>query len=210
MSNDVTSPAKPSPSIADTPAKRLSWWAQLEPQWRSAFQFAFFGHLNPPTSEELETLWQAPVLRFTGPNAPYPNLGSELTNCSGLTGMSNLETLVLTNHRIETISQVADMPNLKSLFVNNNAIRSLAGIEGLNQLEQLYAQVNQINSLEPLRKLTHLREVYANVNALTTLDGLTRKHAPSLKAFFILPNERLPDRAIIGTERQLGIRCRSL
>jgi len=210
MSNAVTEPVRPCPSIANTPAKRLNWWAGQEPQWQAAFQFAFFGHTRQPTDEELENLWQTPVLRFAGPEAPHPNLGFALTNCSGLRGMSNLEILILTNHRIETLDEVADMPDLKSLFVNNNAIQSLNGIERLTQLAQLYAQVNQIESLEPIRGLTNLREIYASVNALRTLDGLTRKHAASLKAFYCLPNEQLTDRDVLRVERTLGIRCRSL
>ena len=210
MNNDVYSPTQSPPAIADRPAGRQTWWLELEPQWQAAFQAVFFGHTNQPTDEELENLWQTPVLRFAGPNAPYSNMRFELTNCSGLQGMNRLETLILTNHQIESIRDLAHLPHLKSLFVNDNAIRSLAGIEGLGQLEQLYAQNNKIDSLEPMRSLTQLREVYAGINALTTLNGLTRKHAHSLKAFFCLPNEHLTDRDIIHAERNLGIRCRSL
>lgn len=210
MSTDTTSLTDQHPPIADTPMRRLRWWADLEPQWRAAFQIAFFCHANPPNSEELEMLWQASVLRLAGPKAPYPNLNFELTNCSGLAGLSNLQILVLTNHRIETIREVSQMSKLKSLFVNNNLIRRLDGIEPLKNLEQVYAQVNRIESLEPIRHLVNLREVYVSLNALTTLDGLTRTHTRALKTFFCLPNEHLPDREVIRVERNLGIRCRSL
>lgn len=197
-------------TMADTPDKRLSWWEMREPQWQAAFQVAFFGHTGTPTDEELENLWQTPALRFAGPHAPFPNMGFELTNCSGLIGLHRLETLVLTNHRIESIRDLAHLSNLRSLFINENTIRSLEGIEGLSQLEQLYVHANQIDSLGPIRYLTKLREVYVSFNTMTSLDGLTRKHAQTLKAFYCLPNERLPDREIIRTERNLGIRCRSL
>lgn len=210
MSVDVNSPAKPCPPIANTHAKRLTWWLGLEPQWRAAFQYAFFRHTHQPEAEELENLWQTPVLRFTGPRAPHPNMSFELTNCSGLAGMGNLEILVLTHHRIETLGELAGLSQLKSLFVNNNAIRTLEGIESLNNLEQLYAQINQIASQEPIRNLTRLREVYISLNRLKTLDGLTRKHANTLKAFYCLPNDELTDRDIMRVERNLGIRCRSV
>lgn len=208
--NTVSPPVRPCPSMADSPLKRRKWWMELESQWRAAFGFVIFGHANQPTDDELENLWQAPVLRFAGPRSAYPNLNFELTNCSGLSGMSNLDILVLTNHRLESIHEVATIPDLKSLFVNNNAIRSLAGIEPLKKLEQLYAQANQLESLEPMRSLTNLREIYVSVNSLTSLDGLTRKHGSLLKAFFCLPNEHLTDREIMRVERNLGIRCRSL
>lgn len=210
MRIDVTSADNLNLSTAATPADRLRWWVQLEPQWRAAFGPAFFGHAYQPTSEELAELWQTPVLRFAGPQAPYPNLNFELTNCSGLAGMSKLETLVITHHRLEAIHEVATMTKLKSLFVNNNTIRSLTGIESLTRLEQLYGQVNQLESLEPIRHLINLRELYVSFNALTTLDGLTRQHARTLKTFFCLPNEHLPERQLIRVERNLGLRCRSL
>lgn len=210
MNADTAAPVRMCPTMADTHAKRLRWWSDLEPQWRAAFQTASFGHTDQPSYEDLETLWQSTVLRFAGPQSFHPNLMFELSNCSGLAGMSNLEILVLTHHHIASIEEVAGMPNLKSLFVNNNAIQRLNGIEGLTNLEQLYAQTNQLSSIEPLRKLTALKELYVNHNALTVLDGLTRKHAGSLRAFFCLPNELLPDREVLRVERALGIRCRSL
>ncbi|GAA4453623.1 hypothetical protein GCM10023189_18960 [Nibrella saemangeumensis] len=205
-----TPPAQSPLPVADTPANHQTWWSGLEPQWQAAFQAAFLGHTNPPADEELENLRQTPALRLAGPTAPFPNMRFALTNCSGLTGMSRLETLVLTNHAIESIWELAHLTKLKSLFVSDNAIRSLAGIDGITQLEQLYAQANQIDSLEPIRNLTHLREVYVSGNALTSLKGLTRQHAQTIKAFFCLPNEHLADREIIRVERTLGIRCRSL
>ena len=210
MTVESNLPVRPCPAIADTHAKRLKWWMNLESQWRAAFQYSFFRHTNQPEAEELENLWQTTVLRFAGPRAPYPNMGFELTNCSGLAGMSNLEILVLTHHRLETIGELADISQLKSLFINNNAIRTLDGIQSMQHLEQLYAQINQINSLEPIRNLTKLREVYVSLNELETLDGLTRKHANTLKAFYCLPNDRLMDRDIMRVERNLGIRCRSI
>lgn len=201
---------KPAPAHADNPAKRMQWWIRLTPEWRAAFSMAHFGHANHPTDDELTGLWQTPVLRFAGPKAMFPNLSFELTDCSGLTGLTNLEILVLMNHRIQSIGELATLPNLKSLFVNNNALRSLDGVEALPKLEQLYAHSNQLTSLSPLKTLTNLKEVYVNVNALTSLDGLTRQHARSLKKFFCLPNDDLPDREIIRVEQKLGIRCRAV
>ena len=183
---------------------------ELEPQWRAAFSFAFFNHASQPTADELESLWQTPVLRFAGPRAPYPNMNFELTNCSGLAGMSNLETLILTNHQIGTLNGLMAMPGLKSLFVNNNALRSLSGVEQFPRLEQLYAQVNPVDSLEPIRSLTQLNELYVGLTTIKSLDGLTRKHATRLKSFYCLPNDNLTDREIMRVERSLGIRCRSL
>lgn len=200
----------PCPPVADTHAKRLKWWIELELQWRAAFQMAVLRHTELPTPDELEGLWQTTTLRFAGPEAPHPNLNVELTNCSGLVGMSNLEILIITHHKLEGVNELSTLTNLKSLFLNNNAIRSLAGLEKLTTLEQLYVQVNLIDSLTPIRDLTALRELYVCLNTIRSLEGLTRKHTKRMKAFFCLPNEHLPDRETLRVERNLGIRCRSL
>lgn len=210
MNTDTVSEPRPCPPIADTHAKRLQWWMQLEPQWRAAFGFAFFNHANQPLADELENLWQTSILRFAGPRAPYPNMNFELTNCSGLKGLSNVEILVLTNHRIDSISELTDMLRLKSLFVNNNNIQRLDGVESLINLEQLYAQINNIDSIEPIQTLKHLKEVYVSLTNLRNLNGLTRKQAASLKQFYCLPNDNLTNKEIMRVERNLGIRCRSL
>ncbi len=210
MTIESPSPVKPCPPIADTHAKRLKWWIELEPQWRAAFQFALFRHTDQPDNEELEKLWQTTTLRFAGPTAPFANMSFELTNCSGLKGMTNLDILVLTNHSLSSIEEVADMTNLVSLFVNNNKLQSLTGIETLKKLEQLYAQANQLTTIEPIRNLVNLREIYVGLNKLTNLAGLTLKHTKALKAFFCLPDEQLSDREIMRVERTVGIRCRSI
>ncbi len=193
---------------ANTPAKRQAWWDRLEPQWQAAFRMATWRHNNPPSDAELTELWQAPALRFVGPTAPYPNLSFELTNASGLAGMSQLTVLVLTNHQVTTIDEVAAMPDLQALFLNNNAITDLSPVTDLTKLELLYVYANGISSLEPVRNLTKLKELYASRNQLTSLDGLTRQHARRLETFFCLPNDSIPDEELTRVEQELGIRCR--
>ncbi|MBO0951054.1 leucine-rich repeat domain-containing protein [Fibrella forsythiae] len=210
MTTDASAGPAAYPALADTPAKRARWWTELEPQWRAAFSQAFFRHAAQPTPEELESLWQTRVLRLVGPRAPYPSLTFELTNCSGLAGMQNLETLVLTHHQLEHLGQLGQLTQLRSLFVNNNAILTLQGIEPLTQLEQLYAQVNRLESIEAVGNLLKLRELYVSLNPIKTLSGLTRQHALAMKQFVCLPSEHLSDRIIMPLERKLGIRFRSL
>ena len=86
-----------SDSINDT-LKLQTWWLQLEPQWQMAFQETVLGHKNAPTHDELQTIATLTVLRFVGPSAPYPNMSFELTNLSGLSHLSHLETIIVTHH----------------------------------------------------------------------------------------------------------------
>ncbi|GAB3707586.1 hypothetical protein GCM10027592_41880 [Spirosoma flavus] len=210
MNPNVTLSNKPLPAMADTHSKRIRWWLDLEPQWRAAFQYSFFRHSDHPSAEELENLWQTNILRLVGPKAPNPNMTFELTNCSGIKGMINLEILIVNHHQLTTIDELADLTHLKSLFVNNNAIQDIAVVKKFKKLEQLYAQVNAIESIEPVSELTNLRDLYVSLNALKTLNGITRKHSKTLKSFFCLPNDQLPDKEVIRVERNLGIRCRYL
>lgn len=188
----------------------INWWKQLEADWKLAFATVFFRHPNEPTAEELVQLYNAPVLRFVGPRAPYPNMPFELTNLSGIASLHHLEVLVATHHQLVSTEELSSHKKLKSLFLFNNRIKSLKGIESLTSLEQLYAQCNQIESLRPLEKLLTLKEVYINDNNLSTLDGLTEQHSEKLTQFFCMPGNTLKQKEIIRAENQLGIKCRGL
>lgn len=187
-----------------------TWWNDLEPQWKQAFGVGFFGHETAPNTEELAHLYAASVLRLVGPKAPYPNMGFELTNLSGIAQLSNLEILVVTHHQIKNIQSLKNLKKLKSVFLFNNQIDSLEGLETLTLLEQLYIQFNNINSLKALKELTCLKELYANNNALSSLEGLTEAHSDTLNTFFCKPNDLLKQKEIIYVENQLGIKCRGI
>ena len=193
-----------------TPSLAISWWRQLAPQWKQAFAEVIFKHTNEPTPGELAQLYAAPALRFTGPTAPFPSMSFELSDLSGLTGLNQLETVVVTHHFIESIKDLASLKQIKHLFLFNNRIKSLDGIETLAGLEQLYVQCNQIESLEPLKNLFNLRELYVNDNKISLLDVLTEEHAEKLEVLVCKPNEALKQKELLRVERELGIRCRSL
>jgi len=87
----------------------LSWWHTLTPAWKEAFAEICFKHRNEPTSIELAQIYNAPALRFAGPSAPYPNMSFELKELSGLEQLSNLEILVVSHHRLESIRELKNL-----------------------------------------------------------------------------------------------------
>lgn len=186
----------------------LNWWKSLSQQWRWAFSISVFRHENIPSETELEMLMNLQVLRLAGPSAPFPNCSIELTNLSGLSAMTKLETVIITHHKIKAIEEIAALSQLKSLFLFNNQIKSLKGIEGLHHLEQLYLQCNRIETIKEVEALVNLRELYISNNNITSLNGLTEAHSDKLKKFVCLPNEQLKQKEIIHVERELGIICR--
>lgn len=188
----------------------LDWWAQTEPQWKQAFAETIFRHSNEPTPDELALVYNAPAIRFAGPNAFFPNMTFELTNLSGVLALANLETLVVINHKIESTKELITFTSLKNLFLLGNQIKSLEGIEDLTGLEMLYVQDNLIESIKPVEKLINLKELYVNGNRISSLEGLTEDHAEKLEKFFCKPNDLLKQKEMLRIERELGIKCREI
>ena len=184
------------------------WWESLSPEWQQAFRLAVLQKNEAPTEEEMEALQNLTVLRLAGPGAPHSNCSVELTDLSGVSGLKNLQILVVTHHAISNVTALEGLENLKSLFLFNNHISSLKGIEKLQQLEQLYVNSNQLQSIEEVEHLVNLRELYVNDNRLLSLAGLTPQHAGTMQRFICLPNHALQQKSIIHTERELGIMCR--
>ena len=186
----------------------LNWWKSLSQQWRQAFGISVMRHEDNPSETEFERLMNLQVLRLAGPSAPFPSCSIELTDLSGLSAMSKLETVIITHHKIEKIEEVAALSQLKSLFLFNNQIKSLKGIEGLYNLEQLYVQCNRIETIKEVETLVNLRELYISDNNITSLNGLTEAHSDKLRKFVCLPNDQLKQKEIIHVEREMGIICR--
>lgn len=184
------------------------WWESLSPQWRQAFSIAVLQKQEQPSEEELYSLLNMVVLRLAGPGAPHPNCNFELTDLTGVTALVHLQILIVSHHALTEIKEVASLPQLRSLFVFNNKIASLKGIEQLHNLEQLYVQCNELSSFKEVEGLVQLKELYVNDNKIESLQGLTEKHADTLKKFVCLPNDFLKHKEIIHTERELGIICR--
>lgn len=188
----------------------LNWWKQLDKDWKIAFGTVFFHHANEPTAEELDQLYHTPVLRFSGPQAPYPNMAFGLSDLAGVPQLVNLELLVATHHQLTHIETLSSLKKMKNLFLFNNRIESLEGIESLTWLEQLYVQFNRIESLKPIEGLLNLKEVYVHDNNLSSLDGLTEGHSEKLTKLFCMPGNSLRQKELIRVENNLGIKCRTI
>lgn len=194
-------------------ARANLWWQQLEVQWKLAYNEAVFGQgptLEPPQNDALMMLLiRADTLRFAGPLAMNPNVSMPLTNLSGLVPLYHLRYLSITHMHLTQLRELARFTELRHLFVYDNRITSLEGIEHLTELEELYFQNNAVTDLSPIRGLTKLATLYASNNRLTRLEGLTPQHEKHLKRCYVLPNDGLPDRAILQAQQELGIICRN-
>lgn len=188
-----------------------TWWKELGPAWRRAFQEALLGQPSEagrPDTDTLIDLISLETLRLAGPRAPYPNLSFELLDLEGVAGLRSLRFLSVTDMAITSLAPLASLVALEDLFVQDNRLASLNGIEGLTALKSLYCQGNRIGSLAPIERLTQLKTIYASGNRITRIDGLHAGHVPNLEQFFILPNERLLQSEVMRVQDELGIRCR--
>lgn len=186
------------------------WWNMLPACWKMAFNEAILGREateKSPPEDALKSLQNISVLRFSGPRAPFPNMGFELSDLAGLEQLTRLEILIVTYQQLVSLKGIERLTDLKALYLYNNSIEDLSGLEKLDDLEELYIQNNNISSLEPIRHLRSLRVLYCSGNALTTLGGLTTAHNKTLRKFQCLPNEYLPDYELVRVKKSLGIRC---
>ena len=187
-------------------------WQNLEMQWKMAYNEAVFGKgavLEPPKDDELMILLvRADTLRFAGPGARNPNMSTNLTNLSGLVPLYHLTYLSISNTRITSLKELVRHTQLRHLFVYENHLESLEGIEGMVHLKDLYAQHNKIKDLAPLKKLTNIETLYVSRNDLSSLDGITEKHADTMRKLYVRPNDNLTDREIIKFQNTVGIICR--
>lgn len=203
--------------IVKAEAKELlrarQWWAQLETQWKMAYNEAVFGigpTLEPPREEALMVLLvRADTLRFAGPGAVQPNLSIFLTNLSGLVPLYQLRYLSLSHSRVRSVQELQRHTRLQYLYLYDNALESLAGIEGMRELQELYVQNNRLRDIEAVRYLTNLQKLYITGNELQHLRGLTTAHSDTLKRCYVLPNNALAGKEIIRVQNDYGIICRT-
>ncbi len=187
------------------------WWNQLEAQWKKAFNEALLQKgpiLDMPDEDGLKWILEGPNFRFAGPGAHHPNMSFELTNLSGLSQLTDTELISATNHKIESVKEIASLKKLKHLFLNENLLEDLTGIEGMKDLESLYVNKNKLRSILIVKDLTNLQAFYCNDNPeLNSFDGITEKHSNKLKQFVCLPNDAVPQKEIIRVENKIGVRC---
>jgi Leucine-rich repeat (LRR) protein len=184
------------------------WWNGLTNSWKQAFNEVLFQKkdASTPSDEQLKSIWELKILRMAGPTAMFPNVGVTLDDLSGISRLTQLEILVVTNHNLETIDEVANLINLNSLFVFSNKIKVLRGVEKLKGLKKLYFNDNQVSTLQALSNMTSLETLHCANNKITSLKGIGKQHK-DLKEFFCLPNEGIWQSEIMRFETEVQIRC---
>lgn len=109
-------------------------------------------------------------LSFRSDETSLSIVGTELSDLGGFEKFDRLETVKLSQNRIESVSifqYCYSREYIKSLDLSYNRIRELKGISALRALETLDLSGNQISSLEPLYRMTWLKTLHLDGNPLT-------------------------------------------
>lgn len=177
----------------DTPEKRLTWWFELEPQWKKAFQQAVFFRRHSdgsqvPNDEELQYLFELDFLNIVG-DGPFrhrnnrPTLDFQLTNLNGVKNLTNLVMIHADyNGHIESLEPLSRLDSLVELWCDNNNISDLSPIAHLPNLTSLCCWNNNISDLSPLTLTGIIRNLnlglYNQGNPISSWEPL--RHLTSL------------------------------
>lgn len=203
---ETTPTAAPSPEMI---AKYHQWWEGLSSPWKQAFNEVYQqkSDMETPADDILHAIWTTANFRMAGPSAMFPNMTVELEDLSGVKDLKNIELLVVTNHNITGLQEIADMTQLSSLFVFSNKLTSIEGVEKLKNLISFYFNDNEVESLLPLAGLTQLETIHCSKNKISSFEGIGTQHK-ALKDFFCLPNEGIWQSAIMQFENEVRIQCK--
>ena len=103
--------------------------------------------------------------------------GLEITDLSGLEGMTQLTNLYLFNNQISDISPLQVMTQLKRLWLSHNKISDISPLQGMTQMTNLYLEYNNISDISPLQCMTQMFSLWLDINQITDispLKGMTR------------------------------------
>lgn len=133
------------------------------------------------------------------PPLPYPALqwanfaGNEIATCEAFTGHQTLETLDLSENRLEALKGICDMPVLRVLNVASNRVTNVCGLSRLPVLSSLDISKNSFETLgegswwaELARSLQSLRVEGNSIAESAALGALSQLSA--LDALWVSAN----------------------
>lgn len=96
---------------------------------------------------------------------------SDMGHIKGLSSMSFLKELSLTDGSISKVKSIERLASLEVLDLSYNKISDISGLAGLFNLVKLDLSNNQIEDIGNLSGLLNLKELYLDNNNIRELDG---------------------------------------
>lgn len=125
---------------------------------------------------------------------------NQVTDISGIAGLTGLDTVGLYFNNIADITPLASLPNLQYLYLYNNDIQSIAALSELSMLRSVSLQNNRIADVSPLKGKANLTELYLNNNQVADISALTGMKS---LAFLYADNNQITDIAAVAAMPKL-------
>jgi hypothetical protein len=131
--------------------------------------------------------------------------GKEITSLLSVSGLTNLEVLIVKNTSISTVANLSRLINLKKIFFENNSeLNNLSGIKGLINLSQIAIRdcmsLKDLSFIDGFNKLVALQ---VNNCGLVSTQGLSK--LPLLKNINLNDNSSLENIDTLGQLNSLQI-----
>ena len=151
------------------------------------------------------------VATFKGINYPVTkgelnlrNKGiSSIDEIEGLTNLTDLTKLDLSDNHITEIKGLQNLTNLRFLYLSNNNITEIKGLDTLTNLMVLYLDKNQISEIEGLENLKKLNSLHLAYNNITEVKGI--EHLKNLKRLDLGPKHQKIPRQKIQKLKSSGV-----
>ncbi len=141
-----------------------------------------------------------------------PPPGKEITDLTGLQHATNLESLLLNDHRIVDLTPLAELTQLKGIAIERNRISDISPLAGLTQLRSLGISGNQISDISPLTGLPRLSALLLNDTQIEDLTPL--KELKNLRILDLHSNQMTDGTLTLLTELpkllSLGLRINQI
>ncbi len=110
--------------------------------------------------------------------------GSSVKDLSGISGLTNLQSLHLGYTQVSDLSPLQGLTNLQSLDLHSTPVSDLSPLQGVTNLQSLDLHSTQVSNLSPLQGLTKLQSLdlgLTQVSDLSPLQGLTNLQSFTLQ-----------------------------
>ncbi|MDX1943541.1 MAG: hypothetical protein SFU99_23445 [Saprospiraceae bacterium] len=152
-------------------------WNGLDSGLKKIINEKVFGKRNsiilPRSKKEIEMLWAIDTLNLATskyPDRPYTN--DTIIDFSGLRWFSKLRELDLSGRKLENLDFIIGMPLLETLVIDDTGLTTLSSLKSSNSIRYLYCRRNKLTDLEGIEGLQKLKHLFCQGNNLKNNNGL--------------------------------------
>jgi hypothetical protein len=99
---------------------------------------------------------------------------NHISDISVLSGLKELEVLVVNQNNIRDISVVRELTKLRHLDIHHNGLDDISAVSGLVHLERFVARENSIQDIQPLATLARLHTLIMRYNPISDIRVLAQ------------------------------------